>query len=92
MLLMLPLTCKGFNSVLLMYSNTLWLDAYIMLTVKPLRCISSLWLGQYVRYTPACNMLNIPQQNPLKHGFSGIEILVILYAQEAMHFHIDLNT
>ena len=28
MLLMLPLTCKGFNSLLLMYINTLWLDAY----------------------------------------------------------------
>ena len=24
-----------------------------MLTVKPLRCINTLWLGQYVRYTPA---------------------------------------
>ena len=64
------------------------------LDIATLRCISSLyiWLGQYVRYTPACNMLNIPQQNPLKHGFSGIEIIVTLYVQEAMHFHIDLNT
>ena len=43
-----------------------------MLTVKPLRCINTLWLGVYVRYTP-WNVLDIPQQNPLKYGFSGIE-------------------
>ena len=29
MLLILSLTCKGFNSLLLMYINTSWLDAYI---------------------------------------------------------------
>ena len=29
MLLMLPLTCKGFVSLLLMYISTLWLDAYV---------------------------------------------------------------
>ena len=46
-----------------------------MLTVKPLRCINTLWLGVYVRYTP-WNMLDIPQQNPLKYGFSGIEIYI----------------
>ena len=29
MLLMLPMTCKGFNRLLLMYINTLWLDVYV---------------------------------------------------------------
>ena len=29
MLLMLPLTCKDFNSLLLMYIITLWLDTYV---------------------------------------------------------------
>ena len=29
MFLMLPMTCKGFNRLLLMYINTLWLDAYV---------------------------------------------------------------
>ena len=29
MLLMLPVTCKGFNRLLLMYINTLWLDVYV---------------------------------------------------------------
>ena len=47
-----------------------------MLTVKPLRCINTLWLGVYVRYTP-WNILDIPQQNPLKYGFSGIEYMAI---------------
>ena len=49
-----------------------------MLTVKPLRYINTLWLGVYVRYTP-WNMLDIPQQNPLKYGFSGIEIYIYIY-------------
>ena len=49
-----------------------------MLTVKPLRCINTLWLGWYVRYHP-CDMLDIPQQNPLKYGFSGIEIHVYIH-------------
>ena len=31
-----------------------------------------------VRYTP-CNILDIPQQNPLKYGFSGIEIQTYTY-------------
>ena len=57
MLLMLPLTNKGFNSLLLMYINIYGLMH--MLTVKPLRCISTLWLGKYVRYTP-CTMLDLP--------------------------------
>ena len=34
---------------------------------------TDLWIGQYVRYTPH-NMLNIPQQNPLKYDFSGVEV------------------
>ena len=42
---MLPLTYKGFKTLLLIYINTL--------SVKPLRCISTLWLGKYVRYTLA---------------------------------------
>ena len=42
------------------------------LTVKPLRCINILWFGVNVRYT-LWNMLDMPQQNPLKYGFSGIE-------------------
>ena len=29
MLLMLPMTYKGFNRLFLMYINTLWLDAYV---------------------------------------------------------------
>ena len=70
MLLMLPTTCKWFNKLLLIYINALWLDAYV--NIKPLRCINTLWLGVYVRYT-SWNMLDIPQQNPLKCGFSGIE-------------------
>ena len=69
-LLILPMTYKWFTRLLLMYINTLWLDPYV--TVKPLRCINALWLGVYVRYTP-WNMLDIPQQNPLKYDFSGIE-------------------
>ena len=40
MLLMLPLTYKGFNSLLLMMSTLYGLMH--MLTVKPLRCISTL--------------------------------------------------
>ena len=61
MLLMLPLTCKslfGINSLLLMYISTFY-GLMHMLTVKPLRCINTLWLGVYVRYTP-WNMLDIP--------------------------------
>ena len=29
MFLMLPLICKDFNSLLLIYINTLWLNAYV---------------------------------------------------------------
>ena len=50
LLLMLPLTCKGFNSLLLIYINTLQLMH--MLTVKSLRCINTPWLGIHVKYTP----------------------------------------
>ena len=44
-----------------------------VLTVKPLRYIDTLWLGVYVRYT---------QQNPLKNGFSGIEVIVISHYEQ----------
>ena len=27
--MMLPMTCNGFNRLLLMYINTLWLDAHV---------------------------------------------------------------
>ena len=43
-LLMLPLTYMGFNRLLLMYINTLWLDAY-MLTVKLLSVLTLCSLG-----------------------------------------------
>ena len=49
--IMLPLTFKGFNSLLLMYINTLYGLMY-MLIVKPLNHINILWLGVYIRYTP----------------------------------------
>ena len=39
MLLMLSMAYKGFNRLLLMYINTLWLDAYVN-TVKPLKCMA----------------------------------------------------
>ena len=45
-----------------MYINTLWLNGY----VKPLSVLTLYGLG---------DMLDIPQQNSLKHGFSGIETL-----------------
>ena len=41
--LMLPLTYKGFNRLLLMYINTLWLDAYV--NSYAFECINTLWLG-----------------------------------------------
>ena len=44
--------------------------------------IWGVWLGWYVRYHP-CDVLNIPQQNPLKYGFSGIEY--------ALTTHISTN-
>ena len=65
-LLMLPLTHKDFNRLLLKYMNTLWLDAY-MLTFKPLNVLTLYGLD---------DMLDITQQNPLKYGFSGIEQLL----------------
>ena len=49
MLMMLPLVCKGLagiNSLLLMYISILH-DLMHMLTVKPLRCTNTLWLGVY---------------------------------------------
>ena len=66
--LVLPVTCKDFNSLLLMCISLMH-----MLTVKkPLSCINTLWLGVYIRYTP-WNMLDVPQQNALKYSFSRIE-------------------
>ena len=61
------------------------------LTVKPLRCINTLWLGVYIRYiyTP-WNMLDIPQQDPLKYGFSGIEVTCIFF--EAVNFWSSRST
>ena len=59
-----------------------------MLTVKPLRCINTLWLGVYVRYTP-WNILDITQQNPLKeYGFSGMEIDVFNYYELAALWYV----
>ena len=46
-----------------------------MLTVKPLSVLTLYGLGD--RYYP-CEMLDIPQQNPLKYGFSGIEVNIQL--------------
>ena len=43
-LLMLPLTYKGFNRLVLMYINTLWLDAAF-------ECINILWLGDMLDIT-----------------------------------------
>ena len=48
-----------------------------MLTVEPLKGINTPWLGVYVRYTPM-EYVNIPQQNPLKYGFSGIKEIDII--------------
>ena len=39
-----------------------------MLTVKPFSVLTLYGLG---------DMLDIPQQNPLKYGFSGIEIVCV---------------
>ena len=39
MLLMIPMTCKSFNRLLLMYIDTLWCDIYV--NIKPLRCINT---------------------------------------------------
>ena len=78
---MLPITYKGFNRLLLMYINTSWLDVYVNSQLSLCCwCINTLWLGVYVRYTP-WYMLDISQQNPLKYGFSGIEVHI--------HYTID---
>ena len=45
----------------------------MLFTVTVLSCV---WLGWYVRYHP-CDMLDIPQQNPLKYGFSGLEAFIL---------------
>ena len=43
---------------------------------------TSEWLHQ-------CDMLDIPQQNPLKYGFSGIEIKYIyIYVYTYVHIYI----
>ena len=69
-----------------MYINTLWLDAYV--NSLPLRYINTLWLEVYVRYTPWYKiMLDIPQQNPLKYGFSGIDIYIYIYNNHQILVH-----
>ena len=45
---MLPMTYKGFNRILLMYINTLWLDVYVKSEVYMLDIPM-----EHVRYTPA---------------------------------------
>ena len=68
------------NSLLLMYTNILWLDVLAnMLAVNPLSYINTLymtWAVCEIRITHVT--LDIPQQNPLKYGFGGIELIVIV--------------
>ena len=46
-----------------------------VLAVNPLRCINTLWLGWYVKYLQ-CDMLDIPQQNPLKYSLRKYVLLL----------------
>ena len=73
---MLPMTYKGFNRLLLMYIKLYGLIHMLML--KPLRCINTLRLGVYDRYT-LWNMLYIPQQNPLNTSQRFFTLLPIHY-------------
>ena len=51
---MLPMAYKGFNRLLLMYINTLWLDALRFInTVAMALGICQTYPVEYVRYIPA---------------------------------------
>ena len=58
-----------------MYINTVWLDAYV--NNYAFECTNTLYgLG---------DMLDIPQQNPLKYSFSGIEYIYLLNHTKYTH-------
>ena len=46
-----------------------------VLAVNTLRCINTLCFGWYVKYRP-CDMLDIPQQNPLKYSLRKYVMLL----------------
>ena len=71
-----------------MYINTLWHDAYV--NSLAFEVLTLYGLGYMLDISHGIIMLGIPQQNPLKYGFSGIEVYTAIMLSVAMQVHYDV--